>query len=160
MRQGIKGFTLIELLITVAVMVIAVTMLVPAFTTLIARNRANADMAEIARALGYARLEAINQGLHTRLMPVPGQLWAGQLQVAKVSASASLTVLRLLPALGGSATLGVVGNAGTPDYIEFNGLGALDSPSVATTLNYVNGSEARTVMVCVNGRVVIGGNCG
>jgi len=158
MRQGIKGFTLIELLITVAVMVIAVTMLVPSFTTLIARNRADADMAEIARALGYARLEAINRGVRVRLLPVPGQLWAGQLQVAAI-AGTSTTVLRMLPALAGSAALGVAANAGTPDFIEFNSLGALASPTVATTFSYENGNQARSLMVCVNGRVVVGGNC-
>ena len=159
MRQGIKGFTLIELLITVAVMVIAVTVVIPSFSGLIARNRADADMAEIARGLGYARLEAINRGVRVRLLPVPGQLWAGQLEVASVSATANLTVLRMLPALAGTAALGVVANAGTPDFIEFNSLGALASPTVATTFNYVNGTQARSLMVCVNGRVVVGGNC-
>lgn len=160
MRQGIKGFTLIELLVTVAVMVIAVTVLVPSFTTLIARNRADADMAEIARALGYARLEAIDQGVRVRVMPVPGQLWAGQMQVMPLKPNGDLanSPLRILPALSGSANLGVAANASTPDYVEFNSLGSLAS-AYPVRFVYTNGTQNRTLLVCVNGRVVLGGNC-
>ncbi|WP_263260275.1 GspH/FimT family pseudopilin [Pseudomonas sp. RIT-PI-S] len=156
MRQGIKGFSLIELLITVAVMVIAVTVVIPSFSGLIARNRADADMAEIARALGYARLEAINRGQRVRILPVPGQLWAGQLEVMVMNTNSD--IVRMLPALSGSAALGVTANSATPANIEFNSLGALAS-AYPVTFAYTKGNEARSLLVCVNGRVALNGAC-
>lgn len=160
MRQGIKGFTLIELLITVAVMVIAVTMVIPSFSGLIARNRADADMAEVARALGYARLEAINRGVRMRVMPNSAGVWRGDLAVAVITATNTVgEVLRRVPALGGTATLTVGAGTTTPDYIEFNSLGALAVPTEAALFTYINGNVARALRVCVNGRVVVGGTC-
>jgi type IV fimbrial biogenesis protein FimU len=160
MRQGIKGFTLIELLITIAVLVIAVTMLVPAFSGLIARNRADADMAEVGRALGYARLEAIDKGVRVRVTPQSPGLWRGALIVAAMTnANSSGDPLRVVGALGGNATLAVGAGASKPDYVEFNSLGALAVPTEAVLFTYINGSEGRALRVCVNGRIVLGGDC-
>ncbi|WP_225771709.1 GspH/FimT family pseudopilin [Pseudomonas sp. Marseille-Q5115] len=155
MRHGNKGFTLVELLITVAVLIIGVTMVVPGFTTLIARNRSEADAAEIARALSYARLEAINRGLRVRVAPVNTGIWTGDLAVQAISTS--VTELRRLPGLGGSPTLTIAAGTVTPDYIEFNSLGALAVPTAQTLLTYKNGTIVRTILVCVNGRVVPNG---
>jgi type IV fimbrial biogenesis protein FimU len=160
MRQGIKGFTLIELLITIAVLVIAVTMLVPAFSGLIARNRADADMAEVSRALGYARLEAIDKGVRVRVTPASPGVWRGSLVVAAITAKfPDGESLRKVGALGGNATLTVAAGTSKPDFIEFNSLGALAVPTEAVLLTYINGSEGRALRVCVNGRIVQGGNC-
>lgn len=160
MRQGIKGFTLIELLITVAVMVIAVTVVIPSFSGLIARNRADADMAEIARALGYARLEAINRGVRVRVTPNSAGIWRGDLVVAAITtAKPTGDPLRRIAALAGAATLTVAAGTTIPDYIEFNSLGALAVPAEAALFTYTNGDVGRTIRVCVNGRVVIGGTC-
>lgn len=160
MRQGIKGFTLIELLITVAVMVIAVTVVIPSFSGLIARNRADADMAEIARGLGYARLEAINRGVRVRVTPDSPGIWRGDLTVAAITtAKPAGEVLRRIPALGGNATLTVAAGTTVPAFIEFNSLGGLAVPLEAALFTYINGTEGRTIRVCVNGRVVIGGTC-
>lgn len=156
MRQGYKGFTLVELLITVAVLIIGVTMVVPGFTTLIARNRGESDTAEIARALGYARLEAINRGLRVRVAPVNTGVWRGDLVVQSISGTTA-TELRRLQGLGGSPTLTVSAGSVVPDYIEFNSLGALAVPTAQTLLTYTNGTVVRTVLVCVNGRVVPNG---
>lgn len=160
MRQGIKGFTLIELLITIAVLAIAVTMLVPAFSGLIARNRADADMAEIGRALGYARLEAIDKGVRVRVTPESPGVWRGALVVAAITAKdPDGETLRKVGALAGNATLTVGAGASKPDYVEFNSLGALAVPTEAVLFTYINGSEGRAVRVCVNGRIVQGGSC-
>lgn len=160
MRQGIKGFTLIELLVTVAVMLIAVTVVIPSFSGLIARNRADADMAELARGLGYARLEAINRGVRVRVTPSSAGIWRGDLNVAPLTSTNTVaTPLRRIGALAGAATLTVAAGASVPDYIEFNSLGALAVPTEAALFTYTNGNVGRTVRVCVNGRVIVGGTC-
>lgn len=155
MRDGNKGFTLVELLVTIAVLVIGITMAVPGFTKLIASNRGQADTAEIARAFNYARLEAINRGVRVRVAPLNAGIWRGDLIVQAMTAP--VTELRRVPALGGNPTLTIAAGAGVPDYVEFNSLGALAVPAEQTVLTYTNGTVVRTVLVCVNGRVVPNG---
>jgi type IV fimbrial biogenesis protein FimU len=156
MQHGNKGFTLVELMVTIAVLVIGITMVVPGFTGLIARNRGEADTAEIARALGYARLEAINRGLRVRVAPVNTGVWKGDLVVQSM-AGTSATELRRVPGLGGNPTLTIAAGTTVPDFVEFNSLGALAVPAEQTTLQYKNGTVVRTILVCVNGRVVPNG---
>lgn len=156
MQHGNKGFTLVELLVTIAVLVIGITMVVPGFTGLIARNRGEADTAEIARALGYARLEAINRGLRVRVAPVNTGVWKGDLLVQCMEC-AEPKKLRLVPGLGGTPTLTIAAGTTVPDFVEFNSLGALAVPAEQTVLKYTNGTVVRTVLVCVNGRVVPNG---
>jgi type IV fimbrial biogenesis protein FimU len=44
--------------------------------------------------------------------------------------------------------------------IDFNNLGGLSAPATAVTINYVLGAQTRTINVCLNGRIVLGGTCG
>ncbi|WNK20603.1 GspH/FimT family pseudopilin [Halomonas piscis] len=60
MRRA-RGFTLIELLVALAVAILLITVAVPGFTGLLARQQVAADVNQIASAFQLARSEAIKQ---------------------------------------------------------------------------------------------------
>ena len=66
MNRKIKnqaGFTLIELMVTLAVIIITLTVGIPAFNTMVANNRAVATSNNLVTALNLARAEAISRGV-------------------------------------------------------------------------------------------------
>ncbi|MDD0969095.1 MULTISPECIES: GspH/FimT family pseudopilin [Pseudomonas] len=157
MDHRTKGFTLIELLVALAVFVILITMAVPAFTRSVQGSKADTEVGDLQRALNYARLEAINRGVTTRLRPsAGGTVWTGELSVYD-STGTPANVLRVVPAMSSGATLtlplGVTA-------LDFNNLGGLAAPSTAVVISYVLGTQSRTLNVCLNGRIQLGGNCG
>ncbi|MEB0044614.1 MULTISPECIES: GspH/FimT family pseudopilin [unclassified Pseudomonas] len=152
-----KGFTLIEVSITLAIMVILLTLAVPAFTSSVQGSRADTEMSDLQRGLNYARLEAIDRGITTRIRPTAGgSVWTGELSVYD-STGNTANILRVVPAMSSGATLTLTSGVTT---IDFNNLGGLSSPSTAVVINYVLGAQSRTLSVCLNGRIVLGGNCG
>ena len=157
MDHRTKGFTLIELLVAVAVFVILITMAVPAFTRSVQGSKADTEVGDLQRALNYARLEAINRGVTTRLRPsAGGTVWTGELSVYD-STGTPANVLRVVPAMSSGATLTLPSGV---TALDFNNLGGLAAPSTAVVISYVLGTQSRTLNVCLNGRIQLGGNCG
>ncbi|WP_085697528.1 GspH/FimT family pseudopilin [Pseudomonas sp. B26(2017)] len=157
MDHRTKGFTLIELLVALAVFVILITMAVPAFTRSVQGSKADTEVGDLQRALNYARLEAINRGTTTRLRPsAGGNVWAGELAVYD-STGTSANVLRVVPAMSSGATLTLPSGV---TALDFNNLGGLAAPSTAVVISYVLGTQSRTLNVCLNGRIQLGGSCG
>ncbi|AMQ84819.1 MULTISPECIES: GspH/FimT family pseudopilin [Pseudomonas] len=157
MDHRTKGFTLIELLVAVAVFVILITMAVPAFTRSVQGSKADTEVGDLQRALNYARLEAINRGVTTRLRPsAGGSLWTGELSVYD-STGTPANVLRVVPAMSSGATLTLPSGV---TALDFNNLGGLAAPSTAVVISYVLGTQSRTLNVCLNGRIQLGGSCG
>ncbi len=148
-----NGFTMVEMLVTVAVLAIMVSIALPSYTTLIAKNRADTETGDLYRALNYTRLEAINRGLSVRITPATTGVWTGALNVTLSTAGTSL---RVVPAMSANSALAF--NT-TPTYIEFNNLGGLTYPAAALTLTYTQGTVTRNLGVCLNGRVVLSGTC-
>lgn len=157
MRDRNKGFTLMELIVTVSIVAILASVAVPSFIGMIARNRADTDVGDFYRALNYARLEAINRGVNVRIWP-DNKSSSGWNTLLDVQASNNLVTpyLRVVPAMSTNA---VMTPSTAVSYIEFNNMGALNYPTSALTLSYVNGSTTRTVGLCLNGRVVLNGTC-
>ncbi|GFM69952.1 GspH/FimT family pseudopilin [Pseudomonas capsici] len=156
MRYMSKGFSLIELLVTVSVVAIVAALAVPSFTSTIQNNKADAELNDLQRALNYARLEAINRGVTVRIAPTSGADWKTELQVFLASdTSATPTALRKVAPLSSGATLTATDVTG----IEFNNLGALSTPTTAVVMNYTRGSIARTMNICLTGRIILGGSC-
>lgn len=157
MDHRTKGFTLPELLAAVAVMVILITLAVPGFTRSIQSGKADTEMGDLQRAINYARIEAINRGVTTRLRPsAGGSVWTGELSVYD-STGTPANVLRVVPAMSSGATLTLPSGV---TALDFNNLGGLAAPSTAVTISYVLGTQSRTLNVCLNGRIQSGGSCG
>lgn len=152
-----KGFTLIELLVALAIFVILITLAIPSFTRTIQSSRADTEMGDLRRAINYARLEAIDRGTTLRLRPsAGGSVWTGELAVYD-STGTSANVLRVVPAMSSGATLTLTSGV---TALDFNNLGGLAAPSTAVVISYVLGTQSRTLNVCLNGRIQLGGSCG
>ncbi|KPN87590.1 GspH/FimT family pseudopilin [Pseudomonas nunensis] len=157
MDHRTKGFTLVEVLITLAVFLVLITMAVPMFTRSVQGTRADTEIGDLQRALNFARLEAIDRGVTTRLRPTAsGSVWTGELTVYDGTGTPA-NVLRVVPALSTGATLALPSGV---TAIDFNNLGGLSSPSTAVVITYSLGAQSRTLNVCLNGRILLGGNCG
>jgi type IV fimbrial biogenesis protein FimU len=157
MEHRTKGFTLIELLVAIAIFLALVTLAVPAFTRSTQISRADTEIGDLQRALNFARLEAINRGVTTRVRPTAGgSVWTGELSVYDGTGTPA-NVLRVIPAMSSGATLTLTSGV---TAIDFNNLGGLSSSSAAMAISYVLGTQSRTLNVCLNGRILLGGSCG
>ncbi|KJZ38605.1 MULTISPECIES: GspH/FimT family pseudopilin [Pseudomonas] len=157
MDHRTKGFTLIELLVTLAVFLILVTLAVPAFTRSVQTTRTDTEVGDLQRGLNFARLEAIDRGITTRVRPTAGgSVWTGELTVYDGTGTPA-NVLRVVPAMSSGATLTLTSGV---TALDFNNLGGLSTPSTAVVINYVLGTQSRTLNVCLNGRILLGGSCG
>lgn len=160
MRDCNKGFTLVELMVTVAVLAITLSIAIPSFTSSINSAKADTETGDLYRALNYARLEAINRAANVRVTPSTANSWTSILNIQPVSSgtgsSASLlAAIRVVPAMSSSAAV----NAGGIAYIEYNSLGALNSPAAAVTMVYTRGTVTRNLGVCLSGRLILGSAC-
>ncbi len=157
MDHPTKGFTLIEMLVAIAILLILLTLSVPAFTRSTQTTRADTEIADLRRALSFARLEAIDRGITTRVRPTAGRdAWSGELVVYD-GTGALANVLRVVPAMSSGATLALTSGL---TFIDFNSMGGLSSPSSEVVISYGRGAQSRTLTVCLNGRILLGGNCG
>lgn len=152
-----KGFTLIELLVALSVFLILITMAVPAFTRSVQSTKADTEIGDLQRALNFARLEAINRGITTRLRPTTaGGAWTGEITVYDGTGDLA-KVLRVVPAMSSGAALALPLGV---TAIDFNNLGGLSAPATPVVIDYVLGAQSRRLNVCLNGRILLGGNCG
>lgn len=156
MRRHSEGFTLIELMVAIAVFAIMAAVALPSFTSSIQKSKADTEISDLMRALNYARLEAIDRGVNTRIRPKnAGTIWTVDLAVYDGTGS-SANVLRDVPGMSSGATLSLNNTVST---IDFNNLGGLAAPSTQVVMTYTLGTESRTLNVCLNGRIAMGGAC-
>ncbi|VVQ13452.1 hypothetical protein PS918_05601 [Pseudomonas fluorescens] len=157
MDHRTKGFTLIEVLIALGIFLVLITLAVPAFTRSTQISKADTEIGDLLRGLNFARLEAIDRGVTTRVRPTAGgSIWTGELSVYDGTGNPA-NVLRVVPAMSSGATLTLTSGV---TAIDFNNLGGLSSPSTAVVISYVLGAQSRTLNVCLNGRILLGGSCG
>jgi type IV fimbrial biogenesis protein FimU len=157
MEDRTKGFTLIELLVALGIFLVLITLAVPAFTRSTQITKADTEVGDLQRGLNFARLEAIDRGMTTRVRPTAGgSVWTGELSVYDGTGTPA-NVLRVVPAMSSGATLTLTSGV---TAIDFNNLGGLSSSSTAVVINYVLGTQSRTLNVCLNGRILLGGSCG
>lgn len=159
MQHRVKGFTLIELMVTLAVSVILLTMAIPSFTRSVQSSKADTEVGDLLRGLNSTRLEAIDRGITTQIKPSEkGGTWTDKLAIYDgIDGNPAPNVLRVIPAMSSGATLKLTSDVTS---IAFNNLGGLSASATAVTISYVLGAQTRTINVCLNGRIVLGGNCG
>jgi type IV fimbrial biogenesis protein FimU len=120
-------------------------------------TKADTEIGDLRRALNFARMEAIDRGITTRIRPTAqDSAWNGELTVYD-STGSSPNILRVVPAMGSGVTLTLTSEVSN---IDFNNLGGLSAPTTPVSFNYVRGAQSRTLSVCLNGRIVLGGSCG
>jgi type IV fimbrial biogenesis protein FimU len=151
-----KAFSLVELLVAVTLLGILAAIAIPNFSSAIRNSKSDTEVNDLQRALNFTRLEAINRGVNVQLRPtVDNAAWNTDLKVVLSSSLTTPTALRVVAPMSSGATLTVP----NVTYIEFNNLGGLITPSTAVAMAYALGSTTKTVNVCLNGRVVLGGSC-
>ena len=69
MRRYANGFTMVELMITLVVVAILAGLALPAFDGAFERSRASTEVNDLAKALSYGRLEAINRSQPVEVVP-------------------------------------------------------------------------------------------
>lgn len=154
MRHSVRGFTLIELMVGLVLIAILVSLAGPAFNDAFERSRADSEVGEMVSALNLARLEAINRGANVSVDAVDTSVgWTAGLVVKLADDS----ILRNFPAM---ATGGELSEANGAESIVFNGFGGLEAPADDVTFTYTRGSvPARTVSICLTGRIQTGAEC-
>jgi type IV fimbrial biogenesis protein FimU len=155
MRRYANGFTMVELMITLVVVAVLAGLALPAFDGAFERSRASTEVNDLAKALSYGRLEAINRSQAVEVVPSDGQA-TGWMNGITIQQKSDQTVLRTIPAMSSGA--GVV-EANAVASIEFNSFGGLSSPSAAVAFTYTRGGQSKIVAVCLTGRIQVGTGC-
>ncbi|WP_050984671.1 GspH/FimT family pseudopilin [Thiorhodococcus drewsii] len=150
------GVTLIELVVTLSIAAILMTIAVPSFQDLIRNNRASAQVNEFLTALNLARTEAVKRGASVSVCSSTDSTTCRSSSVTNwadgwilyVTGSSPLDVLRVWPAVNGTATF-----TATAGEVTFRGAG---QASAAITFTYTptgcTGDQQRTISVTAVGR--------
>lgn len=154
MRRYANGFTMVELMITLVVVAVLAGLALPAFDGAFERSRASTEVNDLAKALSYGRLEAINRSQSVEIVPTDvGEGWVSGITIQQ---SSDGQVLRTIPAMSSGAEVEEENDA---DSIEFNSFGGLISPAEAVAFTYTRGDQSRIVAVCLTGRIQVGTEC-
>lgn len=150
------GTTLIELMVTISIAAILMTIAVPSFQDMMRNNRASAQVNEFLTTLNLARSEAVKRGASVSVCSSTDSAtcrtsdqtnWAGG-WILYVTGSSPLEILRVWPAMSGTATF-----TATAGLVTFRGTG---QATAAITFTYTptgcSGDQRRTIAVTAVGR--------
>lgn len=141
-----SGFTLIELVVTMAVLVIVVSIAAPSFTNMVTNNRSAGLGSELTAAIQFARSEAIKRASRVAICPssdgnscLTSSDWAkGWLIFVDTSASDSLTpelgtVLNHWNKIDSKAIVTLKNGSTSVGYLKFNSRGMLARSNATDT---------------------------
>ena len=142
-----SGFTLSELVVTIAIVVLLVTLAAPAFATFIVSQRVSTAATDVYIALTTARSEAMKRAANVRLSPATGG-WKDGWFVADPAISGRNVLSH--GALSGATVSG-------PDTVVFQHSGRIDGTSPTFTITFASGSSTATkcVVTDLSGRAYV-----
>jgi len=151
--RQMRGFTLIELMIGLVIVGVGLTIAVPSFEGMTARNRIATQVNEFLLAVNLARSEASRTGSFVSIQPVGSngsdQFGDGWCVIEGDTGNCSGTVLRRFDPLAGESTLDLVGSSSS---IVFNSLGGLESSTPVSVDLCYPGQEGRRIYINLVGR--------
>ena len=151
--QWISGFTLVELMVGLVIIGVGLTLAVPSFQGMTARNRMATQVNEFLVAVNLARSEASRRGSNVCIRAVGSnsvdQFGDGWQVVDVNNGHCTGNVIRSFGALAGESTLEIIGSE---NEIQFSSLGALDSSTpISVDLCHL-GQDGRRVHINLVGR--------
>jgi type IV fimbrial biogenesis protein FimT len=157
MNKRIGGFTLVELMVILVLIGMSMTVAVPSFQSMIARNRIITQTNDVILAINLARSEATRTGGLVSLSPLAsatGNEYGGGFCIVLGTPTdcANGEVVREFAAFRGSVTLDSVEGV---DFVQFNNLGGLSSAG-PTTINFDlchPKYQGRRIQITIVGRV-------
>ncbi|MCB1644147.1 MAG: GspH/FimT family pseudopilin [Pseudomonadales bacterium] len=154
-KRSNAGMTLIELMVGLVIIGIGMTIAVPSFNGMIARNQIAAQVNEMLTALNYARSEASKAGSTVSLQAVGGdganEFGTGYCVVLGNPGDCSGAVIRRFPALSGGSTLNLVSDGGA-NSIQFNALGGVADETSKSLDLCRTGQQGRRIFISPIGR--------
>jgi type IV fimbrial biogenesis protein FimT len=151
------GFSLIELMVTLAVLVILITIAIPSFTSMIQNNRSATLASSLVTALNIARSEAVKRNALVGLCPSSNGatcMAAPDWTVGWIAQQNGGAIIQAwsAPDLGAVITQG-----GGAAAIQFNGSGRMTAPAAAVTISSrypsCTGQQQRQIRISITGRV-------
>ena len=151
-----RGFTLLELIVTVLLAAILVTLGVPAFRGMILSNRLTAQTNSLVTVLTLARSEAVRRGSDVWACGKASD-WSNGVEVRVGGCASTDPLLRVSdPLAGDGLTLTPPSDSSHMILtgIPFNGLGAVDTPSLpgnaSLPITFLLSDGSNSQLVCVN----------
>lgn len=150
-----RGVTLVEMLVGLIIISIGMTIAVPSFNGMVARNRIATQVNEMLLSINLARSEASRTGSTVSIQAVAStsgdEFGAGWCIVPGDPGNCDANVVRAFPALVGDATLNLVDDDGASN-IRFSSTGGMfNDSSIAVDLCY-SGQQGRRIFINPIGR--------
>jgi type IV fimbrial biogenesis protein FimT len=149
------GVTLMEMLIGLAIISIGMTVAIPSFQGMIARNTVATDVNEMLLAVNLARSEAGRTGSGVSIRAAGGteanEFGPGWCVVATIQANCNGAVIRSFSGTNPNATLNLV-DAGGETSIDFTARGGLENFSTVSIDYCYEGQQGRRIFVSPIGR--------
>ncbi|MFN3236997.1 MAG: GspH/FimT family pseudopilin [Pseudomonadales bacterium] len=154
-RHQNSGVTLIEMLIGLIIITIGMTVAVPSFQGMVARNNVATEVNEMLLAINLARSEASRTGSRMSVQAITpeedNEFGAGFCVVPATQGNCDANVVRSFPAVSTDATLNFV-DAGGATAVNFTARGGLDGVA-SVSLDYCyEGQQGRRIFISPIGR--------
>ncbi|HJP49944.1 MAG TPA: GspH/FimT family pseudopilin [Pseudomonadales bacterium] len=150
-----RGVTLMELMIGLVIIGIGMTIAVPGFQGMSARNRIATQVNEMQLAINLARGEASRTGAGVSIRAVApvsdDEFGGGWCVVPTATANCAGSVIRAFPALAGESTLNLIDDGGETS-LEFTGLGGVFNDASLSLDLCLAGQQGRRIVISPIGR--------
>lgn len=150
-----RGVTLLELMVGLIIISIGMTIAIPSFQGMTARNRIAVQVNEMLLAINLARSEATRTGSSVSIQAVApssdNEFGGGWCVVPGDPGDCEANVVRLFPALDGGSTLNLVEDGGDTK-IRFTALGGIFGDRKLAIDLCVEGQVGRRITITPIGR--------